>query len=402
MQKLKKRGFILPVIDAVHYGEGEAVVYLIIDSFSGLPLFGWETLVRGRVDLAPFIAQLKSLNLPIVAIVSDKESGLAPAIADALPGVPHQFCQRHYLSNVAKPMEKGLADLGKICREKEEKLRAFERKIIRLETKLQSEGKTPPADLEIARDLCGAARTAARRHGRNLTDPSALKRQSEIKRVERAVKQAYRKKGGDWEHLKQLKEILRPAPREVVLAKRLVMFLMIVMGIKNILWPKTPPKSGAIVKRRLMSFLKIQLSEASKPRQGAFLRGFVEHAMKITLSYLPGLFHCYNDSGIPQTSNDIEHLFGKGKRILRKCCGRKTTAYGPGSSGGAPFLMGVALHGLFTDAAVAKFLKGYDPKAYTKLRKERENNGNSESRRRKCARNPDRYLKNILNRWEKT
>lgn len=196
IQKLKKRGFILPVIDAVHYGEGEAVVYLIIDSFSGLPLFGWETLVRGRVDLVPFIAQLKSLNLPILGIVSDKESGLAPAIAEALPGVLHQFCQRHYLSNVAKPMEKGLADLGKIIREKEEKLREFERKIIRLETKLKSEGKTPPADLEIARDLCGAARTAARRHGRNLTDPPALKRHTEIKRVERAVKQANRKKGG--------------------------------------------------------------------------------------------------------------------------------------------------------------------------------------------------------------
>jgi hypothetical protein len=174
------------------------------------------------------------------------------------------------------------------------------------------------------------------------------------------------------------------------------------MGIKNILWPKAPPKSGAIVKRRLLSFLENQSSEASNPGRGAYLRGFVKNAMKVTLSYFPGLFHCYDDPGIPQTSNEIEHLFGTGKRVLRKCSGRKTTANGPGTSGGTAFLVAVALHGLFTEAAVAELLKGYDPKAYLRLRKEKENNESSDSQRRKCARNPDRYLKNILNRWEKT
>ena len=53
-EKLRTRGFLLPIVDAVHYGTGEAVVYLIIDGLSGIPLFGWETRVRGKIELVPY------------------------------------------------------------------------------------------------------------------------------------------------------------------------------------------------------------------------------------------------------------------------------------------------------------------------------------------------------------
>lgn len=196
MEKLAARGFLLPIIDAVHYGAGEAVVYLIIDGLSGIPLFGQETVVRGKMELVPFIRQLNTLGLPILGVVSDKESGLAPAIAEALPGVPHQFCQRHYLSNVAKPMEQDLAALGEDVRKREEKLREFQRDLIRLETKAKEEGKPVPEDLPTALEFCEAARAAARIHGRPTTDPSPLKRHQGLKRVEQAVARAARKKGG--------------------------------------------------------------------------------------------------------------------------------------------------------------------------------------------------------------
>ena len=175
LAKLRKRGFLLPIIDAVQYGGGEAVVYLIIDGLSGIPLFGWETMVRGKIELVPFIGQLKALHIPIIGIVSDKETGLAPAIAEALPGSPHQFCQRHYLGNVSKPMDKDLAHLGEEIRVKEEELREFQRDLIRLEARTKEEGKPVPADLKTAKEFCEAARAAARRQGRATTDPPALK-----------------------------------------------------------------------------------------------------------------------------------------------------------------------------------------------------------------------------------
>jgi hypothetical protein len=196
LAKLRKRGFLLPIIDAVQYGGGEAVVYLIMDGLSGIPLFAWETRVRGKIELVPFIGQLNALGIPIIGVVSDKETGLAPAIAEAIPGAPHQFCQRHYLGNVAKPMEKDLALLGEEIRAKEDELREFQRDLARMETKAKKEGKPIPADLETAKEFCEAARAAARLQGRPTTDPPALKRHNELSRVKKAVSGAARKKGG--------------------------------------------------------------------------------------------------------------------------------------------------------------------------------------------------------------
>ena len=214
-EKLAARGFLLPIIDAVHYGSGESVVYLIIDGLSGVPLFGQETLVRGKIELVPFIRQLTTLGLPIIGVVSDKETGLAPAIAEALPGVPHQFCQRHYLGNVAKPMEPDLAALGEDVRRREEHLREFQRDLIRLETKAKEEGKPVPPDLATALEFCEAARAAARVHGRPTTEPSPIRRHKELKRVQEAVSRAGRKKGGIGRCSKDCKQSSSPLRKRV-------------------------------------------------------------------------------------------------------------------------------------------------------------------------------------------
>ncbi|MDI6793617.1 MAG: transposase [bacterium] len=107
-------GMIIPVIDGIQFGPGDPVLYLIIDALSRYPLFGKEMFCRNADELEPFIAQLKQMDIPILAVVSDKEKALVPAIKNALPGVPHQLCQIHYLGNAAKPMEDDLKALGVI------------------------------------------------------------------------------------------------------------------------------------------------------------------------------------------------------------------------------------------------------------------------------------------------
>ena len=34
------------------------------------------------------------------------------------------------------------------------------------------------------------------------------------------------------------------------------------------------------------------------------------HFLKVTRSYWPGLFHCYDVPDLPRTNNDLEHVFG--------------------------------------------------------------------------------------------
>jgi len=193
---LRRQGGIIPVIDGVQFGEGDPVLYLIIDALSRRPLFGKELLCRGADDPAPFIAQLKEIDVPIIAVVSDKEKGLVPAIEKALPGTAHQFRQLHYVENVAEPMEEDLTALGAQIRATERNLRSYERKLLRHKEKAEKASEPVPADLGVSLELCEAARAEGRRHARAPFDPPALKRHQGLERVAKAAASARRKKGG--------------------------------------------------------------------------------------------------------------------------------------------------------------------------------------------------------------
>jgi hypothetical protein len=53
------------------------------------------------------------------------------------------------------------------------------------------------------------------------------------------------------------------------------------------------------------------------------LQGAVEHFLKVTQSYWPGLFHCYDVEGLPRTNNDLEQFFGGIRHYERRTTGRK-------------------------------------------------------------------------------
>ena len=63
-------------------------------------------------DLIPFIAQVNQIGVPILAAVLDKEKALVGAIAEALPGAKHQFCQLHYPAGRNSAQRTGRSDDG--------------------------------------------------------------------------------------------------------------------------------------------------------------------------------------------------------------------------------------------------------------------------------------------------
>jgi hypothetical protein len=50
------------------------------------------------------------------------------------------------------------------------------------------------------------------------------------------------------------------------------------------------------------------------------------HFLKVSRSYWPGLFHCYEVPGLPKTNNDLEHVFGASRYHERRCTGRKVAS----------------------------------------------------------------------------
>jgi hypothetical protein len=49
----------------------------------------------------------------------------------------------------------------------------------------------------------------------------------------------------------------------------------------------------------------------------------IEQFLKVTNSFAPGLFYCYDIPGLPRTNNDLEQCFGAVRHHERRATGRR-------------------------------------------------------------------------------
>jgi hypothetical protein len=85
-----------------------------------------------------------------------------------------------------------------------------------------------------------------------------------------------------------------------------------------------PTKQGGAFIQAQYQALMEQLATHLSTAAGQSIRSLGEHFLKITRSYWPGLFHCYEVAGLPRTDNDLEHLFGTLRHQERRISGRKS------------------------------------------------------------------------------
>ena len=52
----------------------------------------------------------------------------------------------------------------------------------------------------------------------------------------------------------------------------------------------------------------------------------VDHFLKVSGSYWPGLFHCYDAPDLPRTNNDLEQFFGRHRHHHRRATGRRSAS----------------------------------------------------------------------------
>lgn len=78
--------------------------------------------------------------------------------------------------------------------------------------------------------------------------------------------------------------------------------------------------SGAVVSARYDAVLAAVRAQAET---GGRLAPALKHFLKVTASYRPGLFACYDVEGLPRTNNDLEQLFGSVRYHERRATGRK-------------------------------------------------------------------------------
>jgi len=100
-------------------------------------------------------------------------------------------------------------------------------------------------------------------------------------------------------------------------------------------------------------------------RQLGPLEAAMNHFLKVTRSYRPGLFHCYRIEGLPRTNNDVEQLFGQHRHHERRATGRKRAPLSTVLRGSVRLIAGVATR---LRAYSADELKPGDRERWRKLR----------------------------------
>ena len=103
-QVAKQQGGLIVARDGLAPQGGEPHMWFIRELSSGVTLrSGWLS-PQDQPTFEAFLAPLQHLEWPILAVLSDKQTGLVPAVAEVLPHSRHQFCQAHYLRNLAEPL----------------------------------------------------------------------------------------------------------------------------------------------------------------------------------------------------------------------------------------------------------------------------------------------------------
>jgi hypothetical protein len=113
-QAAQQHGGLIITTDGLAPEGGEPQLWFIRELLTGLTLrSGWLS----RFDQATFEAFLQplaQLPWPILAVLSDKQKGLLPAVSTVLPGARHHFCHAHYLKNLAEPLADAKPCAGKL------------------------------------------------------------------------------------------------------------------------------------------------------------------------------------------------------------------------------------------------------------------------------------------------
>jgi hypothetical protein len=78
--------------------------------------------------------------------------------------------------------------------------------------------------------------------------------------------------------------------------------------------------AAATVTRRLQGLLGAMAHQHAK---AGSLAPAVDHFLKVTRSYWPGLFHCYSVPDLPRTNNELEQFLGAHRYHERRATGRK-------------------------------------------------------------------------------
>src|SRR3954447_13774525 len=183
---LASQGRVILALDGLQPDVGHEVLWVVRDCLSGEVLLARSLLSGTANDLAPLLcAVAQAVGVPVAGVVSDGQTSIRRAVERALPGVPHQLCQFHFLREATLPVFE--AD-----RHAKVQLKAQIRGIRRLERAVEDRDDTGS---QGGRGYCGAVRSAITEDGRAPLAAAGLALKGRLVKVAASLERATAKGG---------------------------------------------------------------------------------------------------------------------------------------------------------------------------------------------------------------
>ncbi len=393
---LRPQGRVILAIDGLQPDVGHEVLWIFRDCLSGEILLATSLLSSTATDLADLIDQVRrALPVPITGVVSDGQESIRKAVAKALDGVPHQLCHFHYLREAAKPIYEADRHAKKELKKRVRGIRPIERTAEKEAEAEAEEGEGEAnAEAEVVRGYCAAVRAALTDDGLPPLAASGLKLHDRLSRIAASLDHVAALAGSLPGGLKRLQQLLRrgleetaalwPPVREAYKwVKRVARILKNEEGL--------PAQK---VRRRLVQLL-VRMRRAAATTGEPSVRAGLRQFLKVTKSYWPGLFRCYESADLPRTNNDLEHLFGSHRYHERRASGRRRASPSLVVMGSARVISGLATRLRPEEGLVLR--PGY-VEDWQELRAELEQRRESRRKQRRFRHDPAAYLKDLEER----
>jgi hypothetical protein len=185
-ERLRAQGRVVLAIDGLQPDVGNEVLWVIRECLSGEVLLARPLLSGTEPDLATLFRELLPvLPVPIVGVISDGQQSVRKAVASALPGVPHQLCQFHYLREAGHFIFEADRHAKKELKKQVRGIRPIERE---LETRTDAEAVA-------ARAYCLAVRSALTDDGRVPLDAAGLRLVDRLAAIQASLDRVAEKRG---------------------------------------------------------------------------------------------------------------------------------------------------------------------------------------------------------------
>jgi len=180
---------VVLAIDGLQPDQGQEVLWVLRDVLSGTVLLARSLLGARAADLVPLLQEVAAaLPVPITAVISDGQQAIPNAVQTALPGIPHQLCQFHYLRQAAKPLVEADRHAKKELKKRVRGVRPIERAL---------EGRAD-AEADAVRGYCLAVRSALTDAGHPPLELPGVQLHERLSAIDSSLERVVAKGGPAW------------------------------------------------------------------------------------------------------------------------------------------------------------------------------------------------------------